>query len=132
VEFARPTSGPAAARRVPTRAPANDAGGEHSWLNAPREDDPSRPLASYDVRLARRDPSSGGQPSATSWVARGIAGLRAISAHVETAFIVVAFVGEFALVSYLGAYAVRSVMMPEAPSASAAVVAAAPQGPLQR
>lgn len=113
------TSGPSVLRRTPRRAPANDVNADAGWLNAPRDEDPSRPIADYDARLARTSEAANDQVATkgrgSGFLTRLVNGLP----HVDTAFIVVVLAAEFAVGSYCAAQAVDSLWLEPAAQSQA-------------
>ena len=110
-ELSGATSGPSVLRRTPRRVPANDVYADAGWLNAPRGEDPSRPIADYDVRLARTSEAANDRVATKERGPGLVARLRSALPHVDTAFLVIVLAAEFAVGSYCAAQAVESLWL---------------------
>jgi hypothetical protein len=110
-ELLGPTSQPVVMPRRPRPAPANDGWADVAWLDTPREEDPSRPLAGDDVRLARASEPANDQVDSKGPDSGLLARLRRLMPHVDTAFVAVVLAAEFAVGSYCAAQAIESLVI---------------------
>jgi hypothetical protein len=97
--------------RRPRPAPANDGWADVAWLDRPRDEDPSRPLAGDDVRLVHASEAANDNVDTKGPDSGLLARIRRLVPHVDTALVVVVLAAEFAVGSYCAAQAIESLVI---------------------